>query len=231
MLNLLELLLFEIIIKIYSMKSKIGILGSGSVAKALAAGFLDQGHEVMIGSSDPNKLEEIKKTLTVKTGTFQQASAFGSILVLAVKGSAAIKVCSNLNEEDVQGKTIIDTCNPISDIPPVHGVLQYFTPQNDSLAAQIQRNQAGAHIVKAFNSVGSHSMYKPNFKDGKPSMFICGNDEKAKAEVADILDSFGWETEDMGSIEAAGPIESLCILWCIRGFKDNQWSHAFKLLK
>ena len=70
------------------MKSKIGILGSGSVAKALAAGFPDQGHEVMIGSSDPNKLEEIK-TLAVKTGTFQQASAFGSILVLAVKGSAA----------------------------------------------------------------------------------------------------------------------------------------------
>jgi 8-hydroxy-5-deazaflavin:NADPH oxidoreductase len=213
------------------MKSKIGILGSGAVAKALAAGFLDLGHEVMVGSSDLSKLEEIKRSLNIKSGTFQQASAFGNILVLAVKGSAAIKVCSNLNAEDVNGKTIIDTTNPISDNAPVNGVLQYFTPQNDSLGSQLQKNQTGAHIVKAFNSVGSNLMYKPNFAGGKPGMFICGNDDAAKAEVSNILDDFGWEVEDMGSIDAAGTIESLCVLWCIRGFKENKWVHAFKLLK
>ncbi|MEP7320910.1 MAG: NAD(P)-binding domain-containing protein [Saprospiraceae bacterium] len=213
------------------MKSKIGILGSGAVAKALAAGFLDLGHEVMVGSSDSSKLEEIKRGLNILTGTFQQASAFGNILVLAVKGSAAIKVCSNLNAEDVNGKTIIDTTNPISDNPPVNGVLQYFTPQNDSLGAQLQKNQTGAHIVKAFNSVGSHLMYKPNFAGGKPGMFICGNDDGAKAEVSKILEDFGWEVEDMGSIDASETIESLCVLWCIRGFKENKWVHAFKLLK
>ena len=213
------------------MKSKIGILGSGVVAKALAAGFIAQGHEVMIGSSDKGKLEEIKKILTVKMGTFQKASAFGDIIVLAVKGSAAIKVCSNLNADDVNGKTIIDTCNPISDVPPVNGVIQFFTPQNDSLGAQLQKNQTGAHIVKAFNSVGSHLMYQPHFVGGRPTMFICGNDDKAKVEVISILDSFGWDTDDIGLIDAAGPIESLCTLWCARGFKENQWVHAFKLLK
>ncbi|MGB3531549.1 MAG: NAD(P)-binding domain-containing protein, partial [Saprospiraceae bacterium] len=83
------------------MKKKIGILGSGDVAKALAKGFVDQGHEVMIGSSDSNKLIQIKSSIPVQTGSFQQASAFGDLLVVAVKGYAAIKVFSNLNAEDI----------------------------------------------------------------------------------------------------------------------------------
>jgi predicted dinucleotide-binding enzyme len=74
-------------------------------------------------------------------------------------------------------------------------------------------------------------MYKPNFPGGKPSMFICGNDAEAKQAVTKILDAFGWETEDMGAVEAARAIEPLCILWCIPGFIRNQWMHAFKLLK
>jgi hypothetical protein len=74
-------------------------------------------------------------------------------------------------------------------------------------------------------------MYKPFYKEGRPSMFICGNDATAKKQVAKILDIFGWETEDMGSAEAARAIEPLCVLWCIPGFLRNQWTHAFKLLK
>jgi predicted dinucleotide-binding enzyme len=62
-------------------------------------------------------------------------------------------------------------------------------------------------------------------------MFICGNDEEAKKSVTGILRSFGWDTEDMGAVEAARAIEPLCILWCIPGFINNRWSHAFKLLK
>jgi hypothetical protein len=74
-------------------------------------------------------------------------------------------------------------------------------------------------------------MYKPNFSGGVPTMFICGNDEDAKKTVTNVLASFGWETEDMGRVEAARAIEPLCILWCIPGFIRNQWQHAFKLLK
>jgi predicted dinucleotide-binding enzyme len=74
-------------------------------------------------------------------------------------------------------------------------------------------------------------MYKPDFKGSIPTMFICGNDDQAKKTVTDILTSFGWETEDMGKMEAARAIEPLCILWCIPGFIRNQWTHAFKLLK
>ncbi len=65
----------------------------------------------------------------------------------------------------------------------------------------------------------------------KPTMYICGNNADAKKEVEDILEKFGWESEDMGGVQAARAIEPLCILWCIPGFLKNQWTHAFKLLK
>jgi len=213
------------------MKSKIGILGSGTVAKALGAGFLAEGHEVMIGSGNPQKLEEIKSTLGVRTGSFQQAASFGKILVLAVKGTAAIKVFSNLENSDVDLKIIIDATNPISESPPKNGALQFFTQQNDSLAAQLQKAHPRAHIVKAFNSVGSSVMYKPVFEGARPTMFICGDHPESKKNSHPILVSFGWETADLGTLDTAGSIESLSVLWCARGFKDNQWNHAFKLLK
>ena len=96
---------------------------------------------------------------------------------------------------------------------------------------RLQKIIPDAKLVKAFNIVGSDLMYKPNFPGGKPTMFICGNDDEAKKTVTGILTSFGYETEDMGKIEAARAIEPLCILWCIPGFIRNQWTHAFKLLK
>jgi len=71
----------------------------------------------------------------------------------------------------------------------------------------------------------------PHFDDGKPTMFICGNNEAAKKQVSAILDQLGWETADMGGVEAARAIEPLCILWCFPGFLHNEWTHAFKLLK
>jgi predicted dinucleotide-binding enzyme len=88
-----------------------------------------------------------------------------------------------------------------------------------------------ANFVKAFNSVGNALMVDPQFKDGPPTMFICGDNDQAKAEVVAILKKFGWEIEDMGPAEAARAIEPLCMLWCIPGFARNQWTHAFKLLK
>jgi predicted dinucleotide-binding enzyme len=79
--------------------------------------------------------------------------------------------------------------------------------------------------------VGNAFMYKPDFGGQVPTMFICGNDEDAKKTVTAILDSFGWETADMGKAESARAIEALCMLWCIPGILNNQWAHAFKLLK
>ena len=121
--------------------------------------------------------------------------------------------------------------NPSAEAPPVEGVLRFFTSLDESLMERLQREFGDARFVKAFNSVGSASMVNPQFKGGKPTMFICGNDEPAKKIVTGILDQFGFETEDMGKAEAARAIEPLCILWCIPGFLRNDWVHAFKLLR
>jgi predicted dinucleotide-binding enzyme len=96
---------------------------------------------------------------------------------------------------------------------------------------RLQQQIPQAKLVKAFNSVGNLQMYKPTVKGGPPTMFICGNDDKAKRTVTEILTSFGWETADMGKATAARAIEPLCMLWCIPGFLHHEWTHAFKLLK
>jgi hypothetical protein len=95
----------------------------------------------------------------------------------------------------------------------------------------LQSEFAEARFVKAFNSVGSVRMVHPNYSEGVPTMFICGNDESAKKTASALIQSLGWGVADMGKVEAARAIEPLCILWCIPGFKDNQWTHAFKLLR
>ena len=168
--------------------------------------------------------------LQASTGSFADAAAFGELIVLAVKGKAAAEVLSLAGAVNLTGKAVIDACNPIEDAPPVNGVLPFFTTYNESLMEKLQREFAGAHFVKAFNSVGAPLMVNPRFKDGKPTMFICGNSEPAKKAVRGILDQFGWEIADMGAAEAARAIEPLCMLWCIPGLVRNQWTHAFKLL-
>ncbi len=213
---------------------KIGILGSGIVGRVLATAFLKEGHEVMLGTRNISKEEVMKWQDENKAGTlgsFQDTAQYGDIIVLAVSGLAAEDAITLAGKEHFFEKIVIDATNPIAAIPPVNGVLKYFTTLEESLMERIQKLVPDARVVKAFNSVGNAYMYKPQFPGGPPTMFICGNDEEAKRTVTGILSSFGWETENMGAVEAARAIEPLCILWCIPGFINNRWSHAFKLLK
>ncbi len=212
---------------------KVGILGSGIVGRVLAAGFIKHGYDVMIGTSDPSKLRDwlIKDGAGAQIGSFEEVADHGDLLVLAVKGTAARDALDKAGKLNLDGKTIIDATNPISDAPPANGVLQFFTSLDDSLMEQLQRAFPEAHFVKAFNSIGNAYMVNPDFDGSIPTMFICGNDGKAKEEVTEVLTQFGWETEDMGTAEAARAIEPLCMLWCIPGFLRGQWNHAFKLLK
>ena len=211
---------------------KIGIIGSGDVARTLAAGFLKHGYEVTVGTREAGKLADFAKANPqAKIGRFADAAKFGEIVVLAVKGSVASKALEAAGATNLAGKIVIDVTNPIADTPPENGVLKYFTSLESSLMEQLQKQFADAHFVKAFNSVGSPAMVNPQFKGGKPSMFIAGNDAGAKKIVGGILDQFGWEVEDMGGAEAARAIEPLCILWCIPGFARNDWFHAYKVLR
>lgn len=213
---------------------KIGIVGSGQVGRVLATGFLKEGHKVMLGTRNLSKEEVVnwqKDNTDGLLGSFQETAQFGDIIVLAVSGLAVEDAISLAGNEHFFEKVVIDATNPIAAVPPDNGVLKFFTTLEVSLMERIQNILPAAKVVKAFSCVGNAHMYKPDFPGNIPSMFICGNDEGAKKIVTKILTSFGWETEDMGGMEAARAIEPLCILWCIPGFIRNEWKHAFKLLK
>ena len=211
---------------------KIGILGSGDVGKSLAKGFLKYGYTVMRGSRDPGKLREWKDQsgAQASVGTFEETAQFGEIVVFAIKGTAAeavIKSCAPF----IKGKTVFDTTNPLADVPPIDGVLKFFTTLDESLMERMQKIVPEAHFVKVFNSTGNALMINPEFNGIRPSMFICGNNNQSKMKAEEILRQFGWNIEDMGRASAARAIEPLAMLWCIPGFLRNDWNHAFKILR
>jgi predicted dinucleotide-binding enzyme len=212
---------------------KVGVLGSGDVAKALAAGFLKNGHEVRMGTRDATKLAGFaREHPAAGVGSFADAAEFGEVLVLAVKGAAAADALKAAGVSNVRGKTVIDPTNPLSGEMPVNGVLRAFLGPNESLMGNLQKQFPDVHFVKAFSCVGSATMVHPKFKEGKPTMFICGDHAAAKKTVAGICEQFGWEVDDMGPADAARAIEPLAILWCIPGFTKNDWGpRAFRVLR
>lgn len=207
----------------------VGVLGSGNVAQTLAKGFLDAGHAVRVGTREPAKLAEWAARVGATVGSFEEAAG-AELLVLAVKGSAAEGLVRQLAPA-LAGKVVIDTCNPIADAPPDHGVLRYFTGPNESLMERLQAAAPAARFVKAWNSVGAAFMIHPRFSEGRPTMFLCGDDADARAQVSALLEGFGWKAKDVGFAASARPVEALCQLWCAPGFLHGQWQHAFALLE
>src|SRR5690606_36896176 len=116
---------------------KIGVLGSGQVGQVLADGFLSLGHEVMRGSREREKLEgwlsgaEARGQGTASIGTFQATAKHGELLVLAVKGAAAVAALKGIDPALLRGKTILDTTNPIAEVPPVDGVISFLPTVSD----------------------------------------------------------------------------------------------------
>ena len=211
---------------------RVGVIGSGVVGETLANGFLKHGHEVMRGSRTPEKLSAWATGAgeRASVGTFAVTAVYGDVVVLAVKGAAAEEAVTACGDA-LAGKIVIDTTNPIDERPPETGVLHFFTDHGRSLLERLQAASPGGKFVKAFSCVGNAVMVDPVFKGGRPTMFICGNDARAKVKVSEILDDFGWDVADMGGAAAARAIEPLCMLWCIPGFLSQEWTHAFKLLR
>jgi predicted dinucleotide-binding enzyme len=215
------------------MAKKIGVLGSGVVGRTLAAGFLKHGYDVMLGTRDPGRGEVpawINANPGAKAGTFRETAIFGEIVVLAVKGLVVEEVITQAGPDHLTGKIVIDTTNPLASDTPVNGILTFSTGPNESLGEKVQMLLPNAHVVKAFNSVGSGLMINPKFEQGTPTMFLCGNNPDAKVVVSGICGQFGWEPFDCGDIAASRALEPLCILWTLPGFLRNDWRHAFKML-
>ena len=210
--------------------TRFGILGTGAVGQTLASGLAKHGYEVRIASRTAGKLKEFTTRTGIAEGTFDDVAAWAEGLVLAVAGRVALDALGQAGRQNLTGKLVIDVTNPIDNAPPEDGVLRFFTGPNESLMERLQDAFPDAKFVKAFNSVGNAVMVNPSYPGGPPTMFFCGNDESAKAVVRRVLEQFGWEPADMGTAKAARAIEPLCQLWCIPGFRQNRWRHAFKLL-
>ncbi len=211
-------------------KVRIGVLGSGDVGRVLAAGFVSLGHEVLIGSRDPEKLRPWADAAGErgKTGTFADAASFGDILVLATLGTATLEVIRLAGIDAFDGKVVIDATNPLDFSS---GMPELSVGHTDSLGEQVQRLIPRARVVKAFNTVGNAHMVNPQFAGGPPDMFLCGNDPDAKKIVAQICDAFGWGVVDIGGIEGARYLEPMCMTWVRYGILNKSWNHAFKLLR
>jgi predicted dinucleotide-binding enzyme len=197
---------------------------------ALAA---SSGHDVLIGSRDPDK-PELRDWLAsdgsgVKAGTFAETAAHGDLLVLAVLGAAVDRVIAEAGPGNFSSKVVIDAMNPLDfsgGFPPKLSI-----SGEDSLGEQVQRALAGAKVVKAFNTIGSPYFIDPSFAEGLPTMLIAGDDAEAKRTVGDVLADFGWpEPVDIGGIEGSRELEAICIAWVKIGGIRGAWDHGFKLL-
>jgi len=210
---------------------KIAILGTGDVGKSLAAGFLERGDSVMMGSRDAEKPRAWASGAGSRAsgGTFAEAAQWGDAAVLATIWSGTENALRLAGAGALAGKVVIDATNPLvfaTGKPPALAI-----GHDDSGGEQVQRWLPSSRVVKAFNIVGHAHMVRPDFPGGPPDMFYCGNDDAAKKIVEGILRDFGWSPIDIGGIEGARLLEPLCILWVLHGLRGGGWNHAFKLLK
>ena len=210
----------------------IGIIGSGIVGQQLGNGFLRLGHSVKIGTREPTKLSDWLHQAgeNASVGSNKEAAAFGELIVLATGWAGTENAINIAGKENFAGKILLDVTNPLDfskGTPP-----QLDASPGNSGGEKIQRWLPDSKVVKAFNIINAYIMINPKREEGDPDLFICGNDPEAKSKVTDFAKQWEWKSIiDMGDISEAYWLETLTMLWIHYGFKNNSWSHAFKLLK
>ena len=207
---------------------KIGIIGSGVVGQTLGASLAQSGHEVVLGTRDPGKLDEKKgygdslaewqrkAGKNARVATFEDAAKHGEVVLNATAGTVTLKALEAAGKANLDAKILIDVANPLDfskGMPPTLTVCN-----TDSLGEQVQRAFPNAKVVKTLNTVNANMMIAPGtVGDGDHVIFVCGDDAGAKAEVAGYLhDWFGWKPDsvvDLGGIETSRGTEMLLPLW------------------
>ena len=204
---------------------KIGIIGSGVVAQTLGAKLIELGHDVVLGTRDPAKLDEKKNMAGTlrewiaktnkkgKVATFQEAAAHGDLLFNVTNGSASIEALKLAAADKVGTKVLIDTSNELDfskGMPP--GAL---ASQSNCLGERIQAAFPNLKVVKSLNTIGAPVMVAPQaLAGGEHTVFVSGNDAPAKAAAAELLKSFGWkDVLDLGDISSARGPEMYMAMW------------------
>lgn len=212
---------------------KIGIVGSGDVAQSLGKGLVAAGHDVMIGTRHPDKkeLESWRKKANKHCliGTTTEAANFGELAILAIAWHAAEDVLEQVRPE-LAGKVVIDVTNPLlfhDDSSP-----ELTVGHDMSGGEMVQQSLPDSHVVKSLNIINHAHMAQPKYQEGSPTMFMAGNNQSAKSNVAKLLQDLGWtDVVDLGGIEKSRLLEPLCLLWVEYGVINDTWNHAFAVLK
>lgn len=211
------------------MADKIGILGSGDVGRALATGFADHGFDVLVGTRSPDDLAAWGDSVGVAVGSFADAADYGDVAVLAVRGDAAETVLDLAGPERFAGKLLLDATNPLT---TEAGQVHLSFGGTDSLGERVQAKLPDAHVVKCFNTVSNTQMVDPEFEQGTPPMFVCGDSVDAKAMTAELLRELGWPgVRDVGDITAARYLEALVPLWVRLAGDLETYGHAFTVVE
>jgi 8-hydroxy-5-deazaflavin:NADPH oxidoreductase len=197
---------------------RIGVLGTGVVGQAIAGRLVELGHEVTMGSRQAGNEKAVAWASEAgdgaSEGSFADAAGFGALVVNATAGGASLEALEAAGAGNLAGKVLIDVSNALDfsqGMPPTLSVCN-----DDSLAEQIQRAFPEARVVKALNTVTASVMVMPGPLGESTNLFICGDDEGAKAQVAEVLQSFGWAPDritDLGDITAARGQEMYLPLW------------------
>jgi 8-hydroxy-5-deazaflavin:NADPH oxidoreductase len=226
---------------------RIGILGTGTVGKALAAKLAEAGHEVVVGTRDPAATLARdapdgygnppfgawhEQHPEVELGTFADAAGHGELLVNATAGAASLDALGLAGEANLDGKVMIDIANALDfsrGMPP-----SLLVANTDSLAERIQRAFPGARVVKALNTMNALLMVDPGqLADGDHTVFVCGDDPEARAAVTQLLtEAFGWrDVIDLGDLTAARATEMVLPIWLrLMGTLRTPWFN-FKVVR
>jgi predicted dinucleotide-binding enzyme len=194
----------------------------------MAARLADLGHDVTIGTRDP------QATLTrtepdamgnppfstwaadhsqVPLVTFAQAAEQAEVVVNATNGGVSVEVLTQAGAANLAGKVLLDIANPLDfsqGFPPT-----LFVKDTDSLGEQIQRAFPETKVVKTLNTMTAALMAEPRLAaDGDHSVFVSGNDEAAKQTATDLLRSLGHtDVIDLGDLSTARGTEMLLPVW------------------
>jgi predicted dinucleotide-binding enzyme len=195
---------------------QIGVLGSGVTGQTIGTKLIQLGHEVMLGSRDEANPPAVAWANDAGQrglyGTFANAASFGEIIFNCTLGMASMNALQMAGAENLRGKILIDTANPI-DRQTDRWTLTVCN--TDSLGEQIQRAFPETRVVKTLNTVNTNVMVDPAKLLDRTHVFVSGNDIEAKATVVRILrDWFGWkEIIDLGGIESSRSVEMYVLLW------------------
>jgi 8-hydroxy-5-deazaflavin:NADPH oxidoreductase len=197
---------------------RIGVLGTGMVGRAIATKLVSLDHDVRMGSREAGN-EKAREWVSeagggASEGSFADAAAHGEVVFNCVSGQHTLEALEAAGRDNLAGKPLVDVANALDfsgGRPPVVGI-----SNRDSIGEQIQRAFPDARVVKSLNTMNANVMVDPSLVPGDHVVFVCGDDDGAKAQVRELLEGFGWPTErilDLGGISAARGTELYVTLW------------------